>query len=106
MSVIAFMLGMWLLRETMDRLLPEYLVMGLEANEDGAKGWSVSPALLVRGKSWHTLKAGTAVGRWNSRLSAEQYVRVSNISEWNTLIGKCWEITDRLNEKENLVYGF
>lgn len=47
----------------MDRLLPEHLVVGLEANEDDAERWSVSPALLVGGTSWHAPKAGTAVGR-------------------------------------------
>lgn len=45
---MAFTLGVWLLGENMDRLLPEYSVVGLEANEDGAKGWKcLSSPLFV-----------------------------------------------------------
>ena len=51
----------------MDRLLPEYLVVGLEANEGGAKGWKClsSPACrdLKWYQSWHRLCVSLWVGK-------------------------------------------
>jgi len=78
--------------------------MGGLGSDEGVQ--SASPALLMgRGAAPGTAPApcSPAGGRTPSCRATCQ---TEHPSERSTLIGKCWEIRDAPNEKENLVYGF